>query len=203
MQESFDSTKRSKFSRPAKLTSPKEFQSNQTLKSPLSLFTQDERLSGKSYSPSKKQAFSALTVPTPYRGNLSTENRKLGTSVSASFQKTRLDTNISRDVTSFEAEFLPALNKNASSQSKLREASKSISDTNGSVVKNMNKFLTTHLLPNENDWTAINGSDNVDEEMSKVRMLDAWQFEMMKEKGNYQFIKRKCNIIISIWKSWK
>lgn len=53
------------------------------------------------------------------------------------------------------------------------------------LSKHVNKYLNDNLGPSETDWTAINTTENVDEEMSKVKMLEAWRFEMMKDKGFY------------------
>jgi len=187
IQEAPDDTNRTRVSRPAKLISPKSIITTQTIQSPLS-YIQDGKLSSKNISSSKKSALTALTVSGSKRGNLSMDHRKLGGSVSASFLKGKTETNISRDFTNIDSAFLPPINKQTVSRTdllnlQLRESNKSLSDNGEKIVMNMNKYLNTNLLPSENDWTTINNSENVDEEMAKVRMLDAWQFEMMKDKG--------------------
>jgi len=50
------------------------------------------------------------------------------------------------------------------------------------LSRHVNKYLNENLGPSEIDWTSINTTENIDEEMSKVKMLEAWRFEMMKDK---------------------
>lgn len=64
-----------------------------------------------------------------------------------------------------------------------KQQSKSYFYENDELSKHVNKYLNENLGPSETDWTSINTSENVDEEMSKVKMLEAWRFEMMNDKG--------------------
>lgn len=43
--------------------------------------------------------------------------------------------------------------------------------------------VNINVEANENDWKSIGGSNNVDEEMEKVRKLEAWQLSMIKDKS--------------------
>lgn len=138
------------------------------------------------YSPLKTLGASLVTSPST-KEILEYNLQQSKTPGSSTFSKGKITLNL-QDNGSPDQDGLSALPKckvsgNKSEKQNSKQQSKSIFYENDELSKHVNKYLNENLGPSENDWTSINTTENVDEEMSKVKMLEAWRFEMMKDKG--------------------
>jgi hypothetical protein len=69
---------------------------------------------------------------------------------------------------------------------KLKDIKQGLNESNNIVPKHLEN-VNINVDADENDWRSIRRGNNVDEEMEKVRTLEAWQLGMIKDKSNNRF----------------
>ena len=61
------------------------------------------------------------------------------------------------------------------------------------------EYASVNMGPSDTDWKTINNIDNIDEEMEKVKALEAWQFGITNEKGiSIYFVKHYISVLVSL-----
>lgn len=69
---------------------------------------------------------------------------------------------------------------------KLKDIKQGLNESNNIVPKRLEN-VNINVDADENDWKSIRRGNNVDEEMEKVRTLEAWQLGMIKDKSKNRF----------------